>query len=102
MKYKYDGVTKSRENVSGVVEATDEAEAMLRLRAQQIRPLRLVKVKEGGMFGGGGKKSSFTLFKPIDLKGMVVFTRQFSSLVDSGVAIVQALDILYQQEARPP
>ena len=37
----------------------------------------------------------------IDLKGMVVFTRQFSSLVDSGVPIVQCLDILWQQERRP-
>lgn len=96
MKFYYQGMTRQREKISGQVEAEDEVEARMRLRAMQIRPevlgtneIKSFKIPEL-------KKSS-----AIDLKGMMIFTRQFSSLIDSGVAIVQCLDILYQQERRP-
>lgn len=37
---------------------------------------------------------------PVSLKQLILFTRQFSSLVDSGVPIVQCLDILQLQEPK--
>lgn len=113
MHFKYSGVTRTQKPVSGVVEATDEIEAKLKLRAMQIRPISLVAGKDkkaGGFFGSspakpGQKKGlrdiNINIGKPIDLKGLVVFTRQFSSLIDSGVPVVQCLDILHQQEKRP-
>lgn len=125
MRFKYAGVTKSAKSVSGVVEAADEVEAKLKLRAMQVRPLSLVKMseKKGGLFGlgGGGNEEkrkgttvdtkgkpkkgfnlNISIGSPIDLKGLVVFTRQFSSLIDSGVPVVQCLDILYAQEKKVP
>ncbi len=97
MKFKYTGMNRSSEYVTGELEAEDEIEAKMRLRSMQIRPTD-IKVKKGG--GGGDIKFSFNLSKPIDLKGLIVFTRQFSSLIDSGVPVVQCLDILCQQEKR--
>jgi len=40
-------------------------------------------------FGGGGK---------IDTKDLVVFTRQFATMIDSGLPLVQCLDILSSQQ----
>ncbi|MBI3296425.1 MAG: type II secretion system F family protein [Deltaproteobacteria bacterium] len=96
MRYRYVGVNRQQEKVSGVVEAIDEIEAKMRIRALQVRPHSLT------VLGDRVSKASFnfSLSKPIDLKGMVIFTRQFSSLIDSGVPIVQCLDILQQQEKR--
>ncbi len=99
MKFKYTGQNRQAQWVSGEVEAEDEMEAKLRLRSMQIRATDVKKVAKP-MFGGDGKKR-FNLSKPIDLKGLIVFTRQFSSLIDSGVPVVQCLDILCQQEKRP-
>jgi len=99
MKYRYQGVTRNRDQVSGQVEADNENQAVLKLRSQQIRATKIQPVGEGMDFDLG---SIFDLkmFQGIDLKSLMVFTRQFSSLVDSGVPIVQCLGILYDQERK--
>src|SRR3954465_9760022 len=98
MKYRYSGVNRQREKVNGVLEARDEVEAKVRLRAMAIRPssLKPATAPTGFFgFGAGGKDwKDITIGKAIDLKGLSIFTRQFSSLIDSGVPVVQCLDIL--------
>lgn len=102
MKYYYTGVTRQREQVNGVVDATDEIEAQMKLRAMQIRPINLTENKTSQLFSFSlANLGDMSFGPPIDLKGMLVFTRQFSSLIDSGIPVVQALDILWDQERRP-
>ena len=96
MKYRYLGVTKQNEQVSGVVEAQDEVEARMRLRAMQVRPLKLAQHRESRFSEGW----SISITPPVGLKAMAVFTRQFSSLIDSGVPVAQCLQILVAQEHR--
>ncbi len=74
----------------------------------QIRPTKLTDKKQGpklnkGFFSESLSKKIYASEVPLDLRGMMIFTRQFSSLVDSGCKnpIVQCLDILWQQERRP-
>jgi type IV pilus assembly protein PilC len=95
MKFKYDGVTRDRQRVQGVVDAQDLAEANIRLRSMQIRADSVTAVREYGQFLNKFVKSS-----PINLKGLIIFTRQFSSLIDSGIGIIQCLEILTEQESR--
>jgi type IV pilus assembly protein PilC len=71
---------------SGTIEAEDEKEATQKLRQQKIRPTSLKK-KSGGFVEGMNKK-------PITGRDIVLFTRQFSTMVDAGLPIVQCLDIL--------
>lgn len=97
-KYFYSGVTRQRENVSGAVEAKDELEARMKLRAMQIRPTKLSERRAQSLDMAALQNLSFG--SPLDLKGIMVFTRQFSSLIDSGIPVVQCLDILWQQEQR--
>lgn len=97
MRFQYTGVTRQREQVRGVVEAADEVEARMRLRAMQIRPSDLREKRDGEFIFN---LSSLSLGNPVPLKQLIIFTRQFSSLVDSGVPVVQCLDILYEQEKR--
>jgi type IV pilus assembly protein PilC len=106
MKYRYIGVTRQRENVEGVVEAEDIAEARLRLRSMQIRAEQLTEVKERTAGAGSGLSSLNALLSiggdRVSLKKLILFTRQLSSLIDSGVPVVQCLDILFQQEKTGP
>lgn len=99
MRYKYTGVTRQREDVNGTIEAEDELEARAKVRAMEIRVLSLEESREGGKQGFDlNKLLKMELGSPIKLKQLILFTRQFSSLVDSGVPIVQCLDILQLQE----
>jgi type IV pilus assembly protein PilC len=99
MRYKYTGVTRQKEEVSGSVEAEDELEARARVRALEIRVLTIEEAKEAGAGSFDiSKLLKMELGSPVKLKQLILFTRQFSSLVDSGVPIVQCLDILQLQE----
>jgi type IV pilus assembly protein PilC len=104
MKYKYTGYNRDRKFVTGIVEAENEMEANLRLRNMQVRPQSLAIKRESifEVFTPGGSRKNFTIpgNKPVTLKGLIVFTRQFSSLIDAGVPVVQCLDVLAQQERK--
>ncbi len=74
----------------GVVDAEDEKAALAKLKAQNIRVTSVSK-KAGDivLFGSKGKK--------ITGRDIVIFTRQFSTMVDAGLPLVQCLDILGKQ-----
>ena len=79
---------------SGEVEAEDEKSAISKLKKKSIR-VTTVKKK--------GERS--TLFGPkvhkITTRDVVIFTRQFSTMVDAGLPLVQCLDILGKQSDNP-
>ncbi len=83
------------------MDASSEMEARVKLRAQKIVPIK-VSVK-----GMEEKKAGFdlaNLFKPkakVKGKELQIFSRQFSTMISSGIPIVQALDILVGQTKNP-
>jgi type IV pilus assembly protein PilC len=79
---------------SGEVEAEDEKSAISKLKSQNIR-VTAVKKKAGesALFGPKVHK--------ISTRDVVIFTRQFSTMVDAGLPLVQCLDILGKQADNP-
>jgi len=75
---------------SGEVDAEDEKSAVAKLRVQKIR-INSIKKKGGSSDFFGPKKQKITG------RDIVVFTRQFSTMVDAGLPLVQCLDILGRQ-----
>lgn len=106
MRYSYQGITRAQERTAGVVEAANEIEARLKLRALQVRPTSLEIEKKSRLPKFISTRLSKTADVPfwqktgLSAKALSVFTRQFSSLIDSGVPVVQCLDILASQERR--
>jgi type IV pilus assembly protein PilC len=75
----------------GEIEAESKATATILLRRQRILP---TKVK--------GKPKQITLFEQkIKTKEIVIFTRQFSTMINAGLPLVQCLDILASQQPNP-
>jgi type IV pilus assembly protein PilC len=79
----------------GEMEADDKAAVMATLRAQQVFPSK-IKEKGKGILdmeinipGLGGK---------VKEKEIAVFTRQFATMIDAGLPLVQCLDILASQQ----
>lgn len=79
----------SGEVQKGVMVADDRAAVERRLRAQQLNPQRVSKRITIG-FGSG-----------VDPKDLVKFIRQFATMIDAGLPLVQCLDILSSQEPNP-
>jgi type IV pilus assembly protein PilC len=73
----------------GTMEADSELVVQNRLRAQQLNPTR-VKRK--------GAKLSLAFGSGVDPKELVKFIRQFATMIDAGLPLVQCLEILSNQE----
>lgn len=83
----------------GVVEAADQRTAMDRLRSQRLVVLE-IRESTPGLFDALAK---FNPFRPsVQNKDVVLFSRQMSTLVSAGVALVSGLSILHEQIESPP
>jgi type IV pilus assembly protein PilC len=78
------GVTKK-----GEVAAKTKDEAAAQLRQQRIVVSSLEEKKEGGRFGFGGGG--------ITDRDVVIFTRQFGTMINAGLPLIQCLEILSTQ-----
>lgn len=94
MQFAYKAKDTAGKFTEGLVEAPDEKTALGRLRGQRLSVTEITRAKGKAARHGkpGGK---------IDNKDIVVFSRQLSTLVSSGVPIVQGLTILGEQAESP-
>jgi len=89
MDYEYIGYTADRQVVKGKIDASGEKDAEARLAASGYQILSL-KAKEGPIITG--MPSLFQ--KGAKQEEIVLFSRQLALLLESGVGIVQSLDLL--------
>ncbi len=97
-KYFYQARHSSGAVRSGVVDAYNEQDARLKLKALQLEPVRLVQASGGAQKGLAS--SDFFKAKSVPPKELQVFTRQLATLINAGIPIVDALRILIDG-ARP-
>lgn len=88
--YEFQAKAADGRTVKGELEAGNETEARVKLRAQKLIPLT-VAVKGATKRQAVALKGSKVRVKPKDLQ---VFTRQFAVLVGSGVPILQSLEAM--------
>ena len=91
-KYVWEGKTRAGGNLSGELEAPNEAFVLAQLRRQQIVPVK-VKPKAKDL---GFKLPGFRA--KVSQKELAIFTRQFATMIDAGLPLVQCLDILGMQQ----
>ncbi len=87
--YQWSGKTPKGIIESGEITATSREDVIAQLRKRNIVPTVITeKTKKVRRLGLGGKVKD---------KDIVVFTRQFATMIDAGLPLVQALDILSAQ-----
>jgi type IV pilus assembly protein PilC len=87
--FVYTGRTRAGQTVSGELEAATREAVVARLRSQQIIATA-VRTKP--------KEISFSFGSGVTEKDIVVFTRQFATMIDAGLPLVQCLEILSSQQ----
>jgi type IV pilus assembly protein PilC len=90
-QFTYTARSTSGDLRSATVDAPNRDEVIKQLKQQR---LSVVKIDEGS----ATKKKRMGRIK---MRDIVIFTRQFSTMINSGLPLVQALDILAQQSENP-
>jgi type IV pilus assembly protein PilC len=91
-EFVYEAKTRAGDVRRGVREAETEEAVSSWLRQQQLSPVKVKrKPKEFNLVLGSGVSS----------KDLVIFTRQFGTMIDAGLPLVQCLDILSSQNENP-
>jgi type IV pilus assembly protein PilC len=86
--YNYTARTLTGELQSGSIDLPSENEVVAHLRKNRMI---VVKVQQAP------KQLKFSLGAGISTRDIVIFTRQFATMINSGLPLVQALDILSEQ-----
>ena len=96
-KFVWVAETKRGRKLKGELEAGNEKIALSQLRKRNFTVKKL-KPKPKDMF------ENISFMKPkVKTKDLVIFTRQFSTMIDAGLPLVQGLSILAEQsENRGP
>ena len=93
-KFSWEGRTRTGQVQKGDMDAPNEAAVTSQLRRQGIMPS---KIKPRGK--GLDMEIKIPGMKPkVSSKDLVVFTRQFATMIDAGLPLVQCLDILGRQQ----
>jgi len=90
--YLWEGKDKKNEIQKGEMEAGNEDAVRANLNRLKINPSK-IKEKPKDLF------ENIAFFQPsVTIKDVIIFCRQFSTMIDAGLPIIQCLDILYGQQ----
>ncbi|MBW1740829.1 MAG: type II secretion system F family protein [Deltaproteobacteria bacterium] len=90
--YLWKGKDRKGTVQKGEIEAPDESAVRMQLRRMQITPTK-IKKKPKDLF----ENVSFMQPK-VEQSDVVIFARQFSTMIDAGLPLIQGLEILYSQQ----
>ncbi|HEY6007652.1 MAG TPA: type II secretion system F family protein, partial [Geobacteraceae bacterium] len=88
-KFSWEARSKSGSQQKGDMEAANVAAVEAQLKRFGFSGITVKEQGKAVKFSFGGK---------IDTKDLVIFTRQFATMIDSGLPLVQCLEILASQQ----
>lgn len=94
MKLRYKAATSDGKLSQGLLDAKDINEAAEYLRAKNLIPIAIESV--GNKFW-----NNLPMFKKVKQADLVLFTRQLSSMLSSGLTLFKSLEILKEQMQNP-
>ena len=97
-KFSWEARSKAGSTQKGVMEAANVAQVEAQLKRYGFTG---ITVKEQGKGFSMELKIPGMGAKKVQTKELVVFTRQFATMIDSGLPLVQCLDILSGQQENP-
>lgn len=98
--FAYKALDKAGTEVAGSLDADNEGLALGRLRDMGYLPLEVREMKAAK---GGILETFFGIFmrQKVGGKSIVTFTRQLSTLIDSGLPLLRSLNVLGEQTENP-
>ncbi len=98
--YKYNAKDQDGNTVNGKISADNEALIVAELRKRNLIILAIQEEKSSGTVKGETPKKKVSKVK-VKSEDIVIFTRQFATMIDAGIPILQALEALGEQTGNP-
>ena len=95
--YAYRVRTKEGRVIAGKMDADGEAAVASKLRAQGLVPVQITKEAASGNL----KMEIRILPQKVKLKDLAIFSRQFATMINSGLSLLRTLNILSEQTENP-
>ncbi|MFT9599056.1 type II secretion system F family protein [Mesobacillus sp.] len=89
-RFKYSGRDRTKKR-SGTITAGSKREALEKLREEGIRTTEIIEVPETWL------TKDITIGNPVKLQHLVIYLRQFATLLKAGVSVVESTKILAKQ-----
>ena len=89
--YRYTAKDKTGQTINGILDAVSEAEAADILHKKNLIVISVAFIKEKAAKDGSLKN------KKVKTDDLVIFSRQLATMIDSGIPLVHALEILSEQ-----
>jgi type IV pilus assembly protein PilC len=90
--YLWEGTTRKNEERKGELEAPDESAVRVMLRRQGVRPTNIKKKPKDLL-------ENIAFFQEkVKEKDVVIFARQFATMINAGLPIIQCLELLSAEE----
>ena len=89
--YKYRAINKAGETLSGVISVANQADVIQMLREKEYLPVDVQQMRDNQ------DVDILAFMKKVKTKDIAIFCRQFYTMLNSGISIIQCLDILRQQ-----
>jgi general secretion pathway protein F len=95
--YEYKALNEKGKELSGIVEAESRISAAQVLKKMALYPLAIDEATESTVERGKKSLSFSTILERIKRRDISVFTSQFAALVQAGMPVVDAFEIVIQQ-----
>ena len=100
-KFLYKARDRGRRMVEGSLAAETEQAALARLGEMGYFPLSIAREEPGAQAQPQAPPHSFGLLTTIRRRDVTLVTRQLADLLESGLTLMRALDVLREQTERP-
>lgn len=90
MQFSYTAVATTGQRKKGIIEANSEKQVVDYLKEGGLTPINIKKRSENGLL-------SLNLFKKVKGSDIVIFTRQLASMMQTGLTLIESLNILKNQ-----
>ena len=98
-KFSYQAITETGSTISGVIEAESQESASSILASRGYIPTR-VKAEQAGL-GSFQLSTILEMLSPVKAPELILFTKQFRTMFNAGVAMINMLEILEAQTENP-
>lgn len=104
-KFKYTAIDANGKQKTGTVDAENQEDANSKLSAAGLMPTKVISTGSGGATSSGkgksankGKKKPINFGKIISQEDLSTFTRQLATLLQAGLPLLRALEVMIRQE----
>lgn len=104
-KFKYTAIDQNGKQKAGSVEAADQDEANAKVSGMGLMPTSVSQTDESAAKAeptpAKGKSAGFSFGKVIKPEELTTFTRQLATLLQAGLPLLRALEVMTRQERNP-